>query len=190
MERPSPRSPGATSPPRTASKETTVNCDQDEFKEISVPENAWLFPQQVTSVVDRELARTALSKELRGGQACPRPRRPAMVPLRGNGGWAERGRGPAFSYPQMPAQPAGSTQQLPEGRVCRRPSHGTGCRPSVQPAVSSSGLLPAGGAEVLSVHLKVHHSLSSRLTRSQTRSIKPATLAGKGAKFRKRLLGF
>lgn len=33
---PCPCSPGATSPPRNASKETTVNYDQDEFKEITV----------------------------------------------------------------------------------------------------------------------------------------------------------
>ena len=118
----------------------------------------------------RELARTAPSEELRGGQACPRPRHPATVPLRGTGGRAKRGRGPAFSYPQTPARLAGSTQQLQEGRVCRRPSHETGCRHSVQPASSSSGLLLAGRAEVLSVHLRVHHSLSSCLTRSQTRS--------------------
>ena len=71
-----------------------------------MPKNTWLFSHQVTGAVDRELARTALSEELRGGQARPRPRRPATVPLRGMGGWAERGRGPAFSYPQMPARPA------------------------------------------------------------------------------------
>ena len=64
-----------------------------------MPKNTWLFPHQVTSAVDRELARTALSEELRGSQACLRPRHPATLPLRGTGGWAERGRGPAFSYP-------------------------------------------------------------------------------------------
>lgn len=141
-------------------------------------------------MVGRELARTAPSKELWGGQACPRPCRPATVPLRGISGRADRGRGPAFSYPQTPARLAGSTQQLQEGRVCRQPSHGTGCRHCVQSAGSSSSLLLAGRAEVLSVHLKVHHSLSSCLTRSQAGSIKPAPLAGKGAKFRKRLLSF
>ena len=159
-----------------------------------------VFPHRLTNAGPAGGQGSPCSRPSVRGSRVPRPawgpRCLVMVPPRGTSCQADRGRCPASSYPQMPAWPGpGSSHQLQEGRASGdslpMELECWGLCPDRSSA--SSGLLFAHRAEVLQnlcVHLKVHHCLGRSLTRSQTCSIKPTALAGKGGKVQEVLAGF